>query len=294
MTYDERRASGLALRILFVIRHSSFEFPSVSWRSLFAMPGGFDEFPDYRFDGRNVSGSFDASNTTRFGGGDGLVTLGHALEESSVGLLHAVADEWHGGLAGKKTMVADLMSDMQHQGQVRTRVSHSEIDHCFDSIQIEAAAITLICRGGIVKAITKNDLPGGQGRADNFTHQLSPAGVHKEQLSFCGHVVICQAVLEGVADFLAYRSAARLSNRPHAATVGAEPASQQGNLRGLPTTLSAFEADEKALHWLIFLALDFDLNNAFALGLNAALSHAESVAGGRLLAVSLSCAQRPA
>src|SRR5260370_13150557 len=31
-------------------------------------------------------------------------------------------------------MVAVLMSYVPHQGQVRTRVSHREIDHCFDSI----------------------------------------------------------------------------------------------------------------------------------------------------------------
>ncbi len=132
----------------------------------------------------------------------------------------------------------------QQQGQMRADGTHRKLDHAADQFQIKLSSVALIGGGGIVEAVTQDDLAGGQRGLNHLTHQLGAAGVHEEQLRLRHHQVVRLAVLEQVADLFSDGSAARLTEGSRTMAQLAEPVGQQCHLRALAPTLSALEADE--------------------------------------------------
>src|SRR5258706_8943367 len=83
--------------------------------------GGFEralhQLPDGGLNFGDGSGGWNWPDSLRFGGGDGLIAFGDALEESTISLLHAVAlqMQWKSGLTGYAALFTDFIGDDQQQ-----------------------------------------------------------------------------------------------------------------------------------------------------------------------------------
>ena len=162
---------------------------------------GPDQFPDVFADGFDSARAIHHAHAVGFSGGDGLVTLGHAVKEMLVAFLQPVADKGQGGLARAQAFGADFRRHVQQQGQIGPRVADGKINHALDQRQVQSAAITLIRRGRIVKAVAQDNFADREGGADGFADELRPAGIHQQQFGFIGHRHVGLAVFERVADF---------------------------------------------------------------------------------------------
>src|SRR5262249_21409459 len=83
---------------------------------------------------------------------------------------------------------------------------------------------------------------------DDFADELSAAGVHEEQFRFGCHGLICLAVLEGVADFLADGRATRFAQQLDGPAERAQALREQRDLRRLAASLCAFKRNKQTFH----------------------------------------------
>ena len=102
----------------------------------------------------------------------------------------------------------------------------------------------------IVKPVAQYNFTCLERRTNDFPHELGAAGVHEQELRLGSHGAVLFAVLEGVADFLADRSAAGFAQEADAPARVAQPLGEKADLGRLASALGAFQCDEDPFHQL--------------------------------------------
>ena len=155
-----------------------------------------------------------------------------------------IADEGQRSLARAQPVFADRLGNFQEHCQIRARVADGEIDDVLHGLQIELSTVALIRGGGIVEAVTDDDLTAREGGADDFADELGATGVHEQQLGLAGHGRVGVAVLERVADFLADGRAAGFAEDLHRVSPLLQSLDQQRQLRAFARAFVALKCDE--------------------------------------------------
>ena len=157
------------------------------------------------------SGGIDQFNPLGFALGEGSVSLGNFLVEAEVQILEPV---FLSGRAGTAQGAASGLGriKIQNQGEIGLAVGDGKVVDEFNILHRQTAGIALEHGGRVVKAVSNDPFPSGQGRMDELSDEFRPAGGKKKEFGLRRHRLSDGIVFEKVADHLTDWSAAWFPN----------------------------------------------------------------------------------
>ena len=139
-----------------------------------------------------------------------------------------------------EALARDHHRHVEDQRQVGPEVAERNALQCRDRLLRDAVAAALVGVGRVGEPVADDPRPFGEPRPDLALAVLAPRGKHEQRLAEARHRLVQQQLAQAFAE----QRASGLPRRPDPPPVSFEPFLDPGQMRALPRTVDAFEADE--------------------------------------------------